>query len=48
MRKIFGLQMLGGIIEGVIVEQDGAENGALGFDICRHTADGGFEGGHDV
>jgi hypothetical protein len=40
--------MLGGIVEGMIVEQDGAEDGALGIDVRRQTADVGFESRHDV
>ncbi len=47
-RKVFRAQMLGGIVVGVIVEQDGAEDGALGFDVRRHASDGGVDGGHDV
>ena len=45
-REIFGAQMFGGIVVGVIVEQDGAEDRALGFDVCRHASDGGVDGGH--
>jgi hypothetical protein len=40
--------MLGGIVEGVIVEQDGAQNGALGLNVRRQTSDAGFESSHDV
>ena len=47
-REIFGAQMLGGVVESAIVEQDGAEDGALGFDVCRHAPDGGVDGGHNV
>ena len=46
--KVFGLQVLGGVVEGMIIEQDRAEDGALGFNVRRETADGGFESGHDV
>jgi hypothetical protein len=31
--EIFRLEMLGGVVEGVIIEQNGAEDGALGFKI---------------
>ena len=31
--EIFGLQMLDGGIEGVVIEQDGAEDGTLGVEI---------------
>jgi hypothetical protein len=36
-REIFRLEMLGGLIVGKIVQQDGAENGTFGFHICRKT-----------
>src|SRR5207302_6109493 len=38
-REIFRAQMLGGLVIGKIVEQNGAENGALGFDAGRKCAD---------
>src|SRR5260221_1382569 len=46
--KVFGLQVLAGVVESVIVEQYSAQDGALGFNVRRQTADGGFESGHDV
>jgi hypothetical protein len=46
--KIFGLEVFGGVVEGVVIEENGAENGAFGFDVGRHASDGGFESGHDV
>jgi hypothetical protein len=46
--EVLGLEMLSGVVIGVVVEQDGAEDGAFGFDVCRHAADGGLYGRHDV
>jgi hypothetical protein len=40
--------MLGGIVEGVIVEQNSAQDGALGVNVRRQTADAGFESRHNV
>ena len=34
-KKVFGLEMLGGLIVGKIIEKNCAENGAFGFDVCR-------------
>src|SRR5205807_2347122 len=36
-REIFRSQMLGGLVKGKVVEQDRAQNRALGFDIRRKT-----------
>ena len=41
-REVFGLQVLGSVIVGVIVEQNRTEDGALRFDVRRHAADGGL------
>ncbi len=46
--KIFRLKMLGCIVEGVIVEQHRAQDGALGFNVCRQPPDAGFHSSHDV
>jgi hypothetical protein len=46
--KVFRLKVLGGIVEGVIVKQHSAQNGALGLDVSRQTADAGFQSSHDV
>jgi hypothetical protein len=40
--------MLGSVVEGVIIEQDGAQNGALGLNVSRQTTDAGFESSHNV
>ena len=32
-RKIFGLEMLSGLVVRKIIQQDGAENGAFGFNV---------------
>jgi len=31
-----------------MLEKDGAQDGALGFDIRRHAADGSFESCHNI
>ena len=46
--EVLGLQMLGGIVVGVIVEQDGAQDRAFRFNVRRHAADTGVDGCHDV
>ena len=47
-RKIFRLEMLGGLVVGKIVQQDGAENRAFGFNVgrqaVRETVVGGCQG----
>jgi hypothetical protein len=40
--KIFGLEIFDGGVEGVIIEQNGAKNGAFGFEILWQWA---FESG---
>jgi hypothetical protein len=40
--KIFGLEIFDGSVEGVIIEQNGAKNGAFGFEILWQWA---FESG---
>ncbi len=44
--KVFRLKMLGRIVEGMIVEQNRAQDGALGFNVSRHTPDGVLYSGH--
>src|ERR1700721_163722 len=34
-REVLRLQMLSGLVVGEIVEQDGAQNGAFGINVCR-------------
>jgi hypothetical protein len=46
--EIFGPEVLSGVVESVIVEEDGAQDGTLGVDIRWKTADAGFESCHDV
>ena len=46
--KVIRFKVLGGIVEGVIVKQHSAQNGALGLNASRQTADAGFESSHDV
>ena len=36
-RKIFRLEMLSRLVVRKIIQQDGAENGALGFHVCRQA-----------
>ena len=45
-RKIFDAQVLGSLVVGEVIEQDCAENGALGFYVRRKSADGVVGGGH--
>ena len=45
-REVLGLEIFGGFVERVIVEQNGAEDRALGFDVRRHASDGGVDGWH--
>jgi hypothetical protein len=44
--KIFRLKMLGSVVERVIIKQNSAQDGALGVNISRKAADGGFESRH--
>ena len=45
-RKIFDAQMLGSLVVGEIIEQDRAEDGALGFYIRGKSADAVIGCGH--
>ncbi|MGD0469560.1 MAG: hypothetical protein ABSA54_14365 [Terriglobales bacterium] len=47
-RKVFWLKVLGRVVEGVIVKQNGAQDRALGLNVSRQTADAGFKSSHDV
>jgi hypothetical protein len=38
--------MLGSVVERVIIKQNSAQDGALGVNISRKAADGGFESRH--
>jgi hypothetical protein len=44
--EIFGLKILDGGVESVIVEQNGAEDGAFGVEILRERAFDGSRGSH--
>ena len=45
-KKSSGRRRLDGRVQGVIVEQDGAQNAALGFEIVRERAFDADVGGH--
>ncbi len=47
-REIVRLQMFGGVVVGMIVEQDRAEDGTLGFDVRGHAPEIGLNSRHDV
>ncbi len=47
-REVFDPQMLGCLVVGKVVEQDRAQNGALGFYICGKTADRVFGSCHNI
>jgi hypothetical protein len=36
-REVLRLQMLGGFVVGQVVEQDRAQNGTLGFNVCGQS-----------
>src|SRR6185437_11725090 len=36
--EVFGTELFGGLVEGVVVEQNGAEDGALGVNRCGQAA----------
>jgi hypothetical protein len=46
--EVFRLQVLSGIVEGVIIEQNSPKNGAFRLNIRGHATDAGFESCHDV
>jgi hypothetical protein len=35
--KVFRLEMLSRLVVRKIIQQDSAENGSFGFDVCRET-----------